>query len=343
MDDIDLLLREAGERWRASQPTAPKVDAATFTSRRSAPAPLQLAAVAAVLAVVFVGTWTVAQSWPARDRADVGGSLESLLTHRVAAGDRVAATGQVIAIAGETPTICIPAPVRDRAYEPGEEPPPSCSPMSVPVVGLDLDALPGWTSRGDTQFSAEVEVRGQWTGEVIEVEEVEEVAAAGQEPGVSWPPVPCTAPSEGWPSPLPPSVEGEAVLAKLSGEVSAHTDLYVGMWTAVPTGAQTATEQGASANSVVVVGTTEDPTDVEPHLRLLYPYALCVTQVPYSAADLRPIAERLARPDRTWQAEIDPAAGRVRVRLIVLDDAAAATLADVADEVVVEPFVRKAG
>jgi hypothetical protein len=93
--------------------------------------------------------------------------------------------------------------------------------------------------------------------------------------------------------------------------------------------------------SVLTVGTVGDLARVQGRLARIYPYALCVTQARFSAAELSPVAMRLSSADLTWQAQVEPDTDRVRVYLTVVDVAAVDRIGDDADKVILEPLVQK--
>jgi hypothetical protein len=137
-DPVDELLNEAGARWRAEQPSAPRPDQTRWRSRRWLPA------VAAALVLIAAGG-VYAVTRPAESVPFGIGKDTSMVVRE---GAEVEATGLVT---GTPMRLC--APATTTAINAG-----SC-PHSVPVTGLDVAP------------DGEVRLRGIWRAGVLEVKE----------------------------------------------------------------------------------------------------------------------------------------------------------------------------
>lgn len=249
--------------------------------------------------------------------------------------DAVEAIGTVLAAPGTPLKLCLLEGVRLRGYEPDAEPAPVCSPIAVSISGVEVADLPGWTERQGVGFSSPVVVQGRWQAGTIEVDSVAAVPAPG---GASPALVPCPPPAAGWiDDSFPSALEEEAALSALAAEIDAQPDLFAGFWRA-PLAADASNRVASDA---IVVGVAGPSEDVQSRLAELYPGNLCVTEVEYSTAQLRDVAERLATADRTWQATVEAEINRVRVSLPVFDDDALRRIADVANKVAIETLVVK--
>jgi hypothetical protein len=225
-------------------------------------------------------------------------------------GDRVTATGFVIAYPGLQVEICLGGAVAGVGGG-GPHPPFACGAFKAPLDGLELNALPGRSEAGGAVYSpSALTVLGTWTGTSIKVASVE-LAAPMQATTIG---LPCPAPTAGWPSPqsATSSLVLENAVRPLANEIAAHPELFSAYWGPESAGS-------GPTRAVVVVGTVDDPDAVRPRLESLYPYGVCVIKVKYSAADLQRALDALAHaaPDRL-QAYIDPPADRVRVQLTLI-------------------------
>ena len=161
MKDVDEVLRDAGSRWRAAQPDPREVDAALFTSTARTwggwATRLAVASVAGVVVLAFgIVQWRAGVGIGAPPSASARPSAAMTTPSRgpvLAAGDRVRATGVVVARANGAVSFCLPAVV-DLSGEAGVV----CSPVSVGIEGLDLSALPGWSPDAEGGSSGRVTV-----------------------------------------------------------------------------------------------------------------------------------------------------------------------------------------
>lgn len=303
MADIDELLTEAGERWRAGQPAAPDVQApvAQPTVIR-----LRLGALIVVLAllavIAFVGTSPVGGPAQSPSHTGIGwdqAQLEGAIVHP---GDRVTARGVIIAPSGEAPELC------DSGIDLLTGDPPACLPIAVSVEGIDLDQLPGRTVTKGTISSAGVEVHGTWTGTAIRVESIGTTASEPYNLGR----VPCQEPQGGW-RPASSDATFRAALDPLVGEITSRPDLYGSYWTvpfAVP--------------DMEIVETRVDPAVVRGRVDALFPFSACLLRGTFTTEELTATATALHRNDLTWIADVQDAFHRVRVELTMLDEAAVA-------------------
>jgi hypothetical protein len=161
-DPVDELLHDAGARWRAEQPPAPRPDVTRWRRRRWLPA----AVAAAVVLVAAGGVYAVTR--PA-ESVPFGVAEDTSLIVRE--GAVVEATGQ---ITGTPMRFC--APATTTGFDAG-----TC-PHGVPVTGLD--AAP----------DGDVRLRGIWKAGVLEVKERLDPLP---DPVRDWR-TPCAPPAGGW-------------------------------------------------------------------------------------------------------------------------------------------------
>jgi hypothetical protein len=243
-------------------------------------------------------------------------------------GDSVTAAGKIVQLPGDTPRLCFYLGVTTASMSQPVD--AGCHPLRVPVDGVDLERLPGWTERGGGGMSGYLEAKGTWAEGTLVVRDV--FAAIAPRPFVI-PPAPCEAPPGGWPGrpSAEDAVEAEASSLRLTDEVDDNPALYSGIWVADLEGA-----------APIVVGTVGKVEEVRERLAEIYPYNMCVVKVDYSAAQLQPVADRLAQSDGRWWTDVDPATARVLVDLPVLDEEAVSRIGADADKVTVRPLVARA-
>jgi len=303
MADIEKLLTDAGERWRAGQPVPPQVEPPVERRLVARPRLGALIVVVALLAVVaLAGTSPMGGPAASPSHVGIGWDRAQLEAAIVRPGDRVTAKGVIIAPWGEAPKVCSPG--GDRLM--GE--PPACLPIAVPVEGVDLDHLPGRMVTNGTISSVGVEVHGTWTGAAIRVESI---GASASEP-YNLARSPCPEPLGGWRS-APSDIAFRAALDPLVGEITAKPDVYGSYWTvpfAVP--------------DVEIVETRVDPTTVRGRVDALFPFSACLLRGTFTSEELAATQTELQRDDLTWIAGVDDAFHRVRVELTMLDEAAVA-------------------
>jgi hypothetical protein len=259
---------------------------------------------------------------PAPSATDLGDEV-------VRDGDSVTAGGKIVQLPGDTPRLCFYLGVTTGSMSQPVD--AGCHPLRVPVDGVDLERLPGWTERGGGGMSGYLEVKGTWAEGTLVVRDVS--AAIAPRPFVIPPAPPCEAPPGGWPGrpSAEDAVEAEASSLRLTDEVDANPALYSGIWVADLEGA-----------APIVVGTVGKVEEVRERLAEIFPYNMCVVKVDYSAAQLQPVADRLAQSDGSWWTDVDPATARVLVDLPVLDEEAVSRIGADADKVTVRPLVARA-
>jgi len=339
-DDIDRLLREEGERWRAEVPVNTTLDPSQFRGRPVAsrfwlvggPA-AALGAAALVIALIVNAGWpssAVGPSPSSPGAATGTAAPQSTATVTpdplklvVRPGDRVIATGWLatpLPRAAGVPTphpgdvyLC-PTKLAYLASRPLQGPGCAGAPMVV-VRGIDGSA---WNGRYAT-------VRGTWDGEAVQATGATAAAPPDPEP-FTLPAVPCDPPAGGWPGNVGAGDSDAAALA-LEREVGRHPEAYVGIWVAANE------EAGQVVLRVVVVGTVEDVPSVTARLSEIYPYNLCVVGVQFSARDLQPVAADLSSREYGWLVDLEPRVDRVVVSVTALSDSAAQALAPYTDKI----------
>ena len=269
-------------------------------------------------------------------------------------GDAVSAAGIVVDGPGD-PLLCRTNPMVTIAHWPGEELPPSCSTLAVPLTGIEEIELPVWIERHGVRFTdGGVVVTGTWQDGALAVDAV---AVADPAPsGLERWEVPCAPPTGGWAGwdglpPNQPFEYFEAVAAALAGVIDTQPERFHANWIGYPDG----NPDDAPTNdmgepqfehTVMIVSTVDDPSEVQAELATVYPGNLCVVQVEHSLADLAAVVGRLAVADGSWvldehslDASVD---NKVQLALPVLDERAAARIGADADLVEVSPLLRRA-
>jgi hypothetical protein len=353
---IDALLRS----WAtATERRPPPIDHPTAAQHPLLGSPLAITRAGPILAAVLVlGTFAVTTTMSflslERDRQrELAAARADLTDQQLGLGDPVVATGLLITHdAGTTITICVPTGYRpallaSECLARSEEGQTAGPARSVPVLGLRPDEVPGLT-RGRAGFSTTVygTVYGMWLGDAIGAD----AFVAAEPSGPTRYELACEEPAGGWQPATPEGAPGEEALYRLQAEVEQQRTLYSGLWRAYRGGITMPVSgsvmiSGLTAvgppGSVLTVGTVGDLARVQSRLARIYPYALCVTQARFSAAELSPVAVRLGSADLTWQAQVERDTDRVRVYLTYVDAAAIERIGDDADKVVLEPLVRK--
>jgi hypothetical protein len=327
MTDIDRLLTEAGERWRAAQPAAPSwapVPGPRGVARVRLGSIILAAALVAVLAASF--GLNAGGPRPPASHIGIAWNRVQLVAAAVHRGDQVSATGVVIAQPGGIPQVCLGGASR---LMPNEV--PRCSKMAADLEGADLSTLPGRTEASGVVESGFVTVRGTWTGTAISVKSI---TPATFDAGVTAADVPCPEPEGGWIDP-PSQSAFRAALKPLVDEITAHPETY-GRYLTEPEGAPSV-ETGPA---IEFVTTKVDPATVHNRVESLFPFAACLFENAATTSELAATAAELQRPDGSWSTWIVATIGRVAVNLAVLDDAAVAIFVAHRDAIPV-PFVVK--
>jgi hypothetical protein len=188
-----------------------------------------------------------------------------------------------------------------------------CSPISVPLVGVDTSRLPGVQLAQNVAFTGSVVASGTWNGSALAVNAIEPDQA---EPAL--PDLPCAGPPQSWlPSAGP--LDEEAAAVRVNDEVLHHPDIYSGSWAA--------SLPGASGNSALVVGTVGDLAAVQQRLDSIAASPVCVVGVAYSRTTLDTTALQIASSNPSWKLSISAPLDRVTVALPVVTSAAASALA----------------
>lgn len=310
MDELDDALKSWGAAWRARQdppphevPIGPR-DLAPRTSSRAWPV---------LLAVVTIvgGAWLA----PRLLTSQTGNGPAKLQ-----AGDLVIGAGAVV----EEPTRDVFLCMLRGGRLPSPAPAPGCSVVRVPLVGLDLEAVPGIAIVDGVRFAPLVTIRGTWNGDAVVVETIAEGGLPEAEI-----PNPCAS-SEGSGNGLG-SLDEEEALGRLGAEVFGNPTVYGGLWRA----------SSSDGLGRVVVGVKGDTAPGTAKLRALYPYPLCVVAVAFSEADLDVTLRALREEADLWIADVDLPRNRVAVSVGVVTNLLLTRLGPHADRVVVDELVRK--
>ncbi len=338
-DEIDELLRQAGSRWRAEQPSPPEPDLERITQKPRkrwlvpALAAASVAAIAAAALVVLPGDDDEPVVAPGNGKSH---PLE------VRDGDRVEVSGQVIAAPGVPVRYCLPLPSAGP-LDPAAEGAPTCPPGgAVDLTGVDLTRLVDLSVIGGVK-SGNAKLVGTWKAGAITVED--QGPPATVQPGDSAPTVPCAAPAGGWKA----GDASEWMTPALDKYVKAHTTELQNPWIGWPEGFPTETTPGAPPNkpSVVMIGVAQggDVAAVRRAVEPLVKGNLCVTQVKVSQAEA---AEQQKAVDALPQAEYGITATGigvgdkpVRVELRILDEKTLNALKPIGvDSMDLQPYIR---
>jgi hypothetical protein len=258
-------------------------------------------------------------------------------------GDRVEASGEVRALPGRPVRLCAPVAVAMPGYEPGHEPLPEYCEAGVTLRGLDLDTITDRKLDRDV-ITGRARVEGTYVGGVVTVTG-QTAPAAEPEYVPSYPTTtPCAPPSGGWKL-------NEDVSDEVTTYVAAHADQYVETAVTYPYGDRKASPNATPypVATVTIVGTVLDPAVAEAAIRRIYDGNLCVVRVQHPLSTLTRVTDRLVAGDTGWKEHgmfetgADGYAGRVKVRLVVLDAAAQRWLRQADDRAAVidpNPWVR---
>lgn len=309
---IDRILSNAGMSWRRSLPPPP--EAAFADLKPPAFGVLGGAAIGLAIAGLFVAGAAFTLTRLSEPRT--GGGTEA-----VRPGDRVEAHGTFVAAPGGSPVICRPLDSLDTGAE--ARTPPTCSPISVRIEGVDVRSLLTWgETRAGTFFVDSVRITGSWTGEAIVVDAIEPVPIESD-----YGTIPCDPPPTGWPPGPTSPLETEDATASLADAVQGDPARFSGYWGVTDPSGGT----DGRALDVLVVGVRGDMDAARGDLEAVYPYALCLVSVRFSESELEKAARDLARDrasELTWAPRVDVELNRVRVRIKIVDDSWAALLAE---------------
>jgi hypothetical protein len=265
-------------------------------------------------------------------------TLEEL---RVRNGDMVMACGTVIATPGQPVRFCGPTP-SSRIGRTGPERPPDGR-FGVDLTGADLDRLTDPKSYADTRWGR-VTITGRYADRTVTVT-AQGAPVASSRPASSLPDgTPCPPPADGWrPGPLDP-----AGIDAVSELVESRPAAYGEVVMTYPDGPGML---DSGATEVLMVTTTLPVAEAERELRTRFPGNLCVRPAPRSRAEVEAVWARID-PIRggDWERHgafaggPDHLAGRVRLSLVVLDEAAYRWLAEATGDsgvaVAADPWLR---
>jgi hypothetical protein len=335
--EMNLMLNEAGTRWRAEQSDPPPV-----VLPRSSPRPTFLVATGTLAAAVgtsllLIGVMVTRSmpETPLQTNAAVG--VQATVAPAVSSsvvrdGDLVYAMGRILlASDSSVPVLCrfglqLLPDIPNKA--------PTCSSVRVELSGLSATpSLPGWhRAGGGTWMSSDVKVVGSWEAGQLKVDGVISSGPASMFPDMPSD-VPCEAPASGWPG------NGnldtmEAATAKLDVEVSSHPAIYSGYWWGTFGGVSR--DQGAT-----VVGTVGNAATVRSALEDIYPFNLCVVQVARSRADLDALASAISAQGESlgWAASVSAPLDKVVVHVPALTEQADQLLSEYSGALRVDPLV----
>lgn len=201
-DPIDQKLERVGRSWREAQPEPPELDLTLLTEespRGPRRWPMWAAAAATVAAIVAAyplmpdGSDHRVTAQPSPAATVVTASPPFAADLVVRDGDRVRASGAVVARPGHPVRFCAPAvsPGVPPSFDSGV---PSCA-YAIVVSGVDIDRLSDAQERGGVRFG-NASLTGQWhSGSLSVTEQGPPDQVISQEP---FGPPPCPAPAGGW-------------------------------------------------------------------------------------------------------------------------------------------------
>ncbi|HVQ96635.1 MAG TPA: hypothetical protein VMU51_36805 [Mycobacteriales bacterium] len=330
-DDMDELLRADAQRWQAAQPAPPRPDLARLAAARPPGRWQPLAAAAAVVLLaggaVVAATTLGGPDGSGTNRPDVAPVAvalkprPALRTLLVRDGDRVAGTGQVLALPGRPVRFCAPVPVALPGYV-GVRVPAYCD-TGVNLAGANLSRLTERFAKNGAVWG-QAWIEGSYrSGTLIVTAQGAPRRSTGDLP-VSFPDrPPCPAPEGGW---APGQLDGAGAGADpLVGYLNAHPDQFGELVVTYPDGPPTGATDGPDYNKtqVALVGTTADPNAIARSLRKVYSGNLCVTRVPRNRLQVNAVQDRVPRPDREhmqiYTIGTDYYGGLVTVQLVIVD------------------------
>jgi hypothetical protein len=251
-------------------------------------------------------------------------------------GDLVTASGTVLVTPGQPVRFCAQVAVALPGYA-GPERPPACE-FAVALVGADPDRLAAPKAYQRTRWGGAA-ITGRYTAGTVTV--------TAQGPPVAEPAAyrrthlpdrtPCPPPPGGWrPGPIPRD-QLDTLMQAIEARPTAYGEAVMTYPDGIPTGPMNAPGE-PDPTEVAMVTTTLDPVAAELDLRAVYPGNLCIGAAVRSRADTDAVWRRVDpqrvgdagwRRHRVHTGGPDHFAGRVRLSLVVLDDAAYAWLREV--------------
>ncbi len=329
--EVDDILRELGQQWRATAPSSIAVSERWFT-RRSRPArnllpnaiAFALIAAVAVLALPRVLPDLAGSGEPTPSASGAGTRATPTATSSpsptpaafdiVKDGQRITANAFVLDADDGGLKVCDLALAR---AEPGAE--GFC-------IGpeIEIDAADSYRSL----IGYNANITGTWRDGRIIVESasvapIDETASRGD--------VPCVEPAGGWPSLSGDIVEIEEAIGRLVDYVEARPRDFAGTWSVRMAGRQA---------GVLVVPTTLERAAAERELRAVFPGALCVEPVEFGGEELADVAEQLRAMNRSWDVTIEAQLNRVAVVVAAIDQETADLLEPHREMIDVRPIVR---
>lgn len=302
-NDVDVLLKRAAATWHAEVTPASAADfripEKLAPSRRKLPAQVTVAAAAAAAIVVAIAV-AVPLVWPWAGPTDGSGV--------VADGGSVAGTGYLELSQGRY-SLC--ADLGQALGESKNGGGPTCNGPTVPIRGLDMDNIPGWTVTGTGGYSGLVSITGWWVDRALVVRDVRtQVAPVNTIPAVT--PESCAIRPGPWTGSNP---DPEAV----RNEIDSHPDLYSGMWLAdgIADGVK---------ERVLMISVVGDVEQARSTLMSDGPGNLCIVRGQSTIAERQAAAAELSRLQPGWRVSDDPQHGSLIVQFPVLDAEARAVL-----------------
>lgn len=262
----------------------------------------------------------------APESAPASSAASPLSQLRVRDGDTVTASGTVVAAPGRPVRFCAPVAVAGIGRV-GPEQPPDCT-LGVDLVGADPGRLTRPKTYRDTRWG-QAAITGRYAGGTVTVT-AQGAPVAGPDRTTSLPErPPCPAPTGGW-TPGPADRAGiDALTTIVERRPAAYGEVVMTYPDGRPTGPEAATE-------VLMVTTTLPLATAEKELRARFAGNLCVRPALRSRSATDAVWTRLQADTGSWQrygvfeGGPDYLAGRARVALVVLDDAAYGWLTDAA-------------
>lgn len=312
-DRVDVRLREAGERWRATQPAPADPDptrlAAEGRTRRMAPL-----AVAAGLVAVLAGAAIVATTMSGHDPPLVGSSstaandAERLL---VRDGDTVQASGKVIISPTGAARLCLER-ISDPLGRTADQPEPCTRPIDLRGT---IDPTRLGARQLDGEISGPATLRGVWTDWVLTVTEQLPPVPPSSSPVPGSEPPPCSPPPGGWRPGNAPSPGLD------KGYLEQHAERFGAVRVVMVDGAEVYVVEVVSGDLEAARG----------ELARIFAGNLCMTRGRYSNADWRRIADALMGDRRLGVESVAGPRGdrKATISMVVLDERLHAELAKI--------------
>lgn len=340
-DDLERMLTDAGERWRAGQPPPPDADPALLMVSTPRPrwSTRRLVAVAAGVATIVA---LMAVPLALQGGADDGDGSVGGPAAGPPSGTQGSSYGRLTGVGVLFRAATGPIRLCDTVIGTMDLPQSSagCSKVSVPTTGVSERWLVHTTTSGQA-YSDPVRVVGILRDGVLAVEQVEQ---SSPQPGPAWEelPVPCPPPAGGW-KPGEGAPDAWQSLNRLIEYVRSNSDRFTDVWEAHPDGPPSQPTSDIAPRSVYVVGTTGDVAKAQAELAAIFPGNLCVHPVKHSGRDLEQIARRFNdATDIPVEASVDIRRGKVSVKVAVMDEATESILDEVGRDVLLveEPMLK---